>query len=164
MPDSFYDTQTKIGLIKDSDTMMQFENLQLMIDLQQPQPKQFKSSSPVKPTEPPIGKAQTANLLAAMLFLSHSKLSIKLRYILSMYRVDRHELGEDLLTYKGQVQGTIESLEQTLVEIDQARIEAKSEGKGFEAVDIRTRQTLFTQDCGGQGQWNNWKFQEDQIR
>jgi hypothetical protein len=36
MPDSFYDTQNKIEAIKGADKMMEFENIQLMIDQQQP--------------------------------------------------------------------------------------------------------------------------------
>ena len=94
MPDSYYDTQNMIGAIKDADKMMEFENLQLMIDLQQPKQSRGPQTLQIKEAAgEPVGWTNTVKLVAVMLFLSHSKLSIKLRYILSMYRVDGKELG-----------------------------------------------------------------------
>ena len=104
-------------------------------------------------------------LVSTMLFLSHSKLAIKLRYILALYKIESQQPSETLPDCVARIHEQMKTLETSIKEIEQAKLEALSNDcKQFEAIDIRTRQTLFTQDCGGQGKWNEWNFYPDEIR
>ena len=108
---------------------------------------------------------KTREFVASMLFLSHSKLAIKLRYIMALYRVERQHPSESVEDCYTRIYDQTKLIQDSINEIENTKIEAQSQqNKEFEPVDIRTRSTLFTQDCGGQGKWNEWTFQPPEIR
>ena len=92
MPDSYYDTQQMIEALKKED-MFQFDNMKLKME-NESMTKEF-SKSTIQKQEPlrqiesmDVCTTDIRKLVSTMLFLSHSKLAIKLRYILALYKIE----------------------------------------------------------------------------
>ena len=62
--------------------------------------------------------ARSQKLVSTMLFLSNSKLAIKLRYILALYRVEKQGFEESIEDCGTRIQEQIQLIENSIKDID----------------------------------------------